>query len=751
LALVEGGNSRATTVETDTTNFDTILSSADDTVQKALDTIDDGGVPIVGKVAVVGGITIGQAVCITGATGDKPKVELADNTVHDCAHTLGIAMETKANNQNIRVMRLGFIENVDTSAFNESDRMHLLENGEMQAAVSISGAHIHMGWVTKSDASEGIMLVKPSDYVHDVRGTPDLDIEIATGSNDATRRVKFENYSREELGYFDGAGSFVWSGAAVFNEIGGDNDFRVEASGVANAFFVQGSDGLIGINESAPDAMLEIVSNNATEECLHLKGAVSQSGELLLATDSSDNMLARIMSDGCLQTPCIGIGTTPTPNFVGLIMNQTFSADASHQNINTTLTQSAATTGLQAAAITIAKSTHTSGTMSTLLGYFGGANAASDSAVTSVIGIDGTGEVTDTKTPNILILEGIRGETKARDSTTTIAISIHGFEPTVETGSIAQSFAGLFEGDVQISSDKKLILEGSFGTKGDSYLVFNSATTDIDLFVDNTKVQTWDNDESVIHKKLTIGSGEAGVDYTLTFDGETNDGVITWMEDEDYFEFKDDLYLSGGEYLIFDKASGNGIKIDNATPTFGWGDLIGEIRTRGVGATDPNDATYRGNIKAFQFAVDDVAWMNFHMPHDYVSGTDIYLHFHWSHIGTQVTGGTVNFVYELSNAKGHNQAAFSAPISGSLVGTASTTQYQHIISEAQLSAASPSGSQIGNSDLEIDGLIMMRIKLQDNDITVSGGGVPDPFIHYVDIHYQSTGIGTKDKAPDFYS
>ena len=31
---------------------------------------------------------------------------------------------------------------------------------------------------------------------------------------------------------------------------------------------------------------------------------------------------------------------------------------------------------------------------------------------------------------------------------------------------------------------------------------------------------------------LTIGDGTAGTDITLTFDGEDNDGVITWMEDE---------------------------------------------------------------------------------------------------------------------------------------------------------------------------------------------------------------------------
>ena len=38
---------------------------------------------------------------------------------------------------------------------------------------------------------------------------------------------------------------------------------------------------------------------------------------------------------------------------------------------------------------------------------------------------------------------------------------------------------------------------------------------------------------------LTIGDGTAGTDITLTFDGEDNDGVITWMEDEDLFKFTD--------------------------------------------------------------------------------------------------------------------------------------------------------------------------------------------------------------------
>jgi cytoskeletal protein CcmA (bactofilin family) len=50
---------------------------------------------------------------------------------------------------------------------------------------------------------------------------------------------------------------------------------------------------------------------------------------------------------------------------------------------------------------------------------------------------------------------------------------------------------------------------------------------------------------------LTFGAGTAGTDITLTFDGESNDGVLKWMEDEDYFEFSDDILVASTEKLQF--------------------------------------------------------------------------------------------------------------------------------------------------------------------------------------------------------
>lgn len=225
-------------------------------------------------------------------------------------------------------------------------------------------------------------------------------------------------------------------------------------------------------------------------------------------------------------------------------------------------------------------------------------------------------------------------------------------------------------------------------------------------------------------------------------------------EDEDLDEDIRRLYkaIDTGYHnnLVLPKTSDKGVKIDIITPTFGWRDLRAEIRTRGVGGTDPNDSTYIGNVKAYSFAVNDEAWIEFHIPHDYVMGTDIHLHFHWSHNSAIVTGGSITIGADVTYAKGHDQAAFAATVNPTLSPDASTTQYQHMVSEIQLSAASPSATQIDTDNLEPDGLILARVYLSANNIT-SGGAVPDPFIHEVDVHYRSTNIATKQKAPDFYT
>ena len=49
---------------------------------------------------------------------------------------------------------------------------------------------------------------------------------------------------------------------------------------------------------------------------------------------------------------------------------------------------------------------------------------------------------------------------------------------------------------------------------------------------------------------ISIGKNE-NTDIALTFNATSNDGVLTWMEDEDYFLFSDDILINSTEKLQF--------------------------------------------------------------------------------------------------------------------------------------------------------------------------------------------------------
>ena len=61
---------------------------------------------------------------------------------------------------------------------------------------------------------------------------------------------------------------------------------------------------------------------------------------------------------------------------------------------------------------------------------------------------------------------------------------------------------------------------------------------------------------------ITIGDGSAGADIVVTFDGETSDGVLTWMEDEDHFKFSDDIVVDSTKRLYFNDEGGEYIHGD---------------------------------------------------------------------------------------------------------------------------------------------------------------------------------------------
>ena len=187
--------------------------------------------------------------------------------------------------------------------------------------------------------------------------------------------------------------------------------------------------------------------------------------------------------------------------------------------------------------------------------------------------------------------------------------------------------------------------------------------------------------------------------------------------------------------------------------------MLGDQFSKNTGGTKPTLTAYNGAIDAWQFSDGDESFHSYHIPHDYVAGTDIHLHIHWSQTYDSVTGGTLDFRYSAIYAKGHNQVSGSTFTSTPITATfpsidindsfSGLHQYQQHITEVVISAATATDALFDRDDLEPDGVIELTFEMTSNNLT--GLAVTDPFIHYVDIHYQSTNISTKDKAPDFYT
>jgi len=97
--------------------------------------------------------------------------------------------------------------------------------------------------------------------------------------------------------------------------------------------------------------------------------------------------------------------------------------------------------------------------------------------------------------------------------------------------------------DVGLSQFDEDVTIGAGVAATDYVLNFNGETNDGSL--------TWMEDEARldIASHLLFGAGGAGVDYALSVNGEDNDGSITYMEDEDRFDFDNDIAVTGDANL----------------------------------------------------------------------------------------------------------------------------------------------------------------------------------------------------------
>ena len=114
-------------------------------------------------------------------------------------------------------------------------------------------------------------------------------------------------------------------------------------------------------------------------------------------------------------------------------------------------------------------------------------------------------------------------------------------------------------------------------SNSDSATNFSAGTKDVFCTLPASKVPFLDASNDLI-----LGTGAAGVDYSLKFDGETSDGIITWMEDEDSFKVEDDLVMDSTKKLYFNDEGGEYISGDATDLTIASGAKINLTATSDV-------------------------------------------------------------------------------------------------------------------------------------------------------------------------
>jgi hypothetical protein len=192
----------------------------------------------------------------------------------------------------------------------------------------------------------------------------------------------------------------------------------------------------------------------------------------------------------------------------------------------------------------------------------------------------------------------------------------------------------------------------------------------------------------------------------------------------------------------------------SATP---WRDKEGLIRPNTANpATAPSLAVFQGNIYAYQFAANDEFDLLFHMPHDWIIDSDLYIHLHWGHKDASVAAApnndlTWDFYATYADRNGSAPfAAFPAEVSGQFVDFGMTIanypQYCHVVTEILLGRDGATGSPLFDfsvTPFDADGLILAHLKLNSPPTGMQ------PFVFTADLHYQSDGSGDKNKDPNY--
>ena len=223
--------------------------------------------------------------------------------------------------------------------FNTADGLTVNGNAEVTGTTALTGAITSSAGATiTTDDNNPQLILKSRDA--DANTGPEIELfrdSASPAADDGLGQIQFKgrNAAAEELiyGEIDTAITDPTDGSedsemrflvkrngdtraalilepteSVFNDAGIDADFRVESDNDANAFFVQGSDGNVGIGVAAPTSQLTIGGNTNTTAKPTVQITDTTAGASLVMRGQSPKLSFDITSGGVPKVLLDGAG-----------------------------------------------------------------------------------------------------------------------------------------------------------------------------------------------------------------------------------------------------------------------------------------------------------------------------------------------------------------------------------------------------------------------------------------------------------
>jgi hypothetical protein len=182
----------ATKINNNNADFQTQIDNKGDMLKSVYDTGDNGIVDkaqnVIYKAELNQNVTKGNLLYAVGrnaGTGNSI-VGLADNTVSFADKTVGMALDTGTSGTIIEVVKIGFIEDIDTSAFAVGETVYLSTNGTFDQKSNItSGIFNPVGFVVKSGFADGVIII-------DTTATESIDTDNTINNSTVAGRTVTE-------------------------------------------------------------------------------------------------------------------------------------------------------------------------------------------------------------------------------------------------------------------------------------------------------------------------------------------------------------------------------------------------------------------------------------------------------------------------------------------------------------------------------------------------------------------------------